>query len=148
MAKFCSSNLIVYLDAPYKRDEYSRYYHVLETIALYDYPASERKGRLRTKNNGERFKTEFFSKNIQVVEINLKHTIVTIIQKSKACVWSYSDNGVASIPNVVNMVLKEVPCKVYFYSIPHKHNSQRKKEKTYKAFLNVMEYCIVFVKEL
>ena len=141
------SNLIVYLDAPYKRDEYSRYYHVLETIALYDYPASERKGRLRSKLNGERFRTEFFSKNTHIVEDNLKNTIVTILQVSKACVWSYSDNGVASIPNVVNMVLEEVNCKVYFYSIPHKHNSQRKKEKIHKvSSLDVMEYCIVFVK--
>lgn len=144
-----SSNLIVYLDAPYKRDEYSRYYHVLETVALYDYPASERKGRLRSKLNGERFKTEFFSKNTYVVENNLKNTIVTILQVSKACVWSYSDNGVASIPNVVNMILKEVDCKVYLYSIPHKHNSQRKKETTHKiSSIAVMEYCIVFVKEL
>ena len=142
------SNLVVYLDAPYKRDEYSRYYHVLETIALYDYPASEKKGRLRSKLNGERFKTEFFSKNTCVVENNLKKIIVTILQVGRVCVWSYSDNGVASIINVVNMVLEEVTCNVYFYSIPHKHNSQRKKEKTYRSsVLNVMEYCIVFVKE-
>lgn len=147
VSKLNSSNLIVYLDAPYKRDEYSRYYHVLETVALYDYPASERKGRLRSKLNGERFKTEFFSKNINVIENNLNKTIVTILQTSKVCVWSYSDNAAASISNVVNMVLKEISCKVYFYSIPHKHSSQRKKEKTYtKSSLAVIEYCIVFVK--
>lgn len=149
VSKLNSSNLIVYLDAPYKRDEYSRYYHVLETVALYDYPASERKGRLRSKLNGERFKTEFFSKNINVIENNLNKTIVTILQTSRVCVWSYSDNGAASISNVVNMVLKEISCKVYFYSIPHKHSSQRKKEKTYtKSSLAVIEYCIVFVKQL
>lgn len=148
MANLDLSKLIVYLDAPYKRDEYSRYYHVLETVALYDYPASERKGRLRSKLNGERFRTEFFSKNAYVVETNLKNTIVAILQVSKVCVWSYSDNGVAFIPNVVNMVLEEVTCKVYFYSIPHKHNSQRKIEKTYKrSSLAVMEYCIIFVEE-
>lgn len=145
VAKLNSSNLIVYLDAPYKRDEYSRYYHVLETVALYDYPASERKGRLRSKMNGERFKTEFFSKNIHVVEDSLKNAIITILQASKACIWSYSDNGLASIPNVVTMVLQEVVCEVFFYSIPHKHNSQRKKEHTQYS-LSVMEYCIVFVK--
>ena len=147
VSKLYSSNLIVYLDAPYKRDEYSRYYHVLETIALYDYPACERKGRLRSKKNGERFKTEFFSKSVDVVERSLINTITSILNVSKACIWSYSDNGVASIPNVVDMVLQEVPCKVYFYSIPHKHNSQRKKEKAYScSSLDVMEYCIVFVK--
>lgn len=149
VAKLHPSNLIVYLDAPYKRDEYSRYYHVLETIALYDYPASERKGRLRSKLNGERFKTEFFSKNVHVIEERLKNTIVAILQESKVCVWSYSDNGVASILNVVNMVLEELSCRMYFYGIPHRHNSQRKKEKKHMvSTLAVMEYCIVFVKEL
>lgn len=142
------SNLIVYLDAPYKRDEYSRFYHVLETVALYDYPASERKGRLRSKLNGERFKTEFFSKNTQVVEQYLKKVIVSILKVSKVCVWSYSNNAVASIPKVVDEVRREVSCKIYFYSIPHKHNSQRRKDKTReRSSLVVIEYCIVFVKE-
>lgn len=142
------SNMIVYLDAPYKRDEYSRYYHVLETAALYDYPASERKGRLRSKRNGERFKTEFFSKNTQAVEDNLVTVIVSILQVSKACVWSYSDNGVASIPQIVDRVCEEVSCKMYFYSIPYKHNSQRKRDKASNmSSLAVIEYCVVFVKK-
>ena len=141
------AELIVYLDAPYKRDEYSRYYHVLETVALYDYPASERKGRLRSKQHGERFKTEFFSKNVIVVENNLINTIVTILRKSKVCVWSYSDNGQASISKVIDMVLEEIKCKVYLYSIPYKHSSPRKREKVNeKNSLSVMEYCVVFVK--
>lgn len=146
VARLKPSNLVVYLDAPYKRDEYSRYYHVLETVALYDYPASERKGRLRSKQNGERFKTEFFSKNVSVVENRLKNTIVTILQQSKACVWSYSDNGEASIPKVIDMVLEETKCKVYLYSIPHKHSSQRRKERLNEKYsLSVLEYCVVFV---
>lgn len=146
--KIEKNNLIVYLDAPYKRDEYSRYYHVLETVALYDYPEAEKKGRLRSKVNGERFRTEFFSKNAQVVEENLTHTITTILQIGKVCVWSYSDNGIASIPKVVDKVLETINCKVYFYSIPHKHNSQRKKEKMYNTTsLSVKEYCIVFTKK-
>lgn len=143
------SNLIVYLDAPYKRDEYSRYYHVLETCALYDYPASERKGRLRSKQNGERFRTEFFSKNIQTVENNLINAIVSILRVSKACVWSYSDNGAASISKVVDRVCEEIPCKMYFYSIPYKHNSQRRRDKAHNtSSLAVTEYCIVFLKKL
>lgn len=145
MEKLKVSNLVVYLDAPYKRDEYSRYYHVLETITLYDYPASEKKGRLRSKKNGERFRTEFFSKNVNVVENNLKNTIVSILNVARVCAWSYSDNGIASIPNIIDMVSNEVNVKVYIYSISHKHNSQRKKEKNQKGLSRkVMEYCIVF----
>lgn len=143
-----SSNLIVYLDAPYKRDEYSRYYHVLETLVLYDYPASEKKGRIRSKINGERFKTEFFSKNVDVVEKALKNTIISILQKSKVCVWSYSNNGIASIPNIVDMVIGEIDCNIFFYSMPHKHASQRKREKNVECTnIAVVEYCIVFVRK-
>ena len=146
IAEINTGDIIVYLDAPYKRDEYSRYYHVLETLVLYDYPASERKGRLRSKLNGERFRTEFFSKNTRIVEEKLEKTIIAILQISKACAWSYSDNGVAFIPNVINNVLKKISCKVYLYSIPYKHNSQRKKDTRYnKRSLDVMEYCIIFV---
>jgi adenine-specific DNA-methyltransferase len=47
-------NLVIYADPPYSRAQYSRYYHVLETLVLYDYPESTGKGRYR----GDRFETE------------------------------------------------------------------------------------------
>lgn len=62
MKPFVSLNSLVYLDAPYKRNEYSRYYHVLETMVKYDYPSSENKGHISSKSKGERFATEFFTK--------------------------------------------------------------------------------------
>ena len=34
-------SVLVYVDAPYKREDYSRYYHVLETLAIYGYPCLE-----------------------------------------------------------------------------------------------------------
>lgn len=56
---------VVYLDAPYKREEYSRYYHALETMVKYDYPSSENKGHICSKSKGERFATEFFTKKME-----------------------------------------------------------------------------------
>lgn len=38
---------VVYADPPYTSDQYSRYYHLYETLVLYDYPAAEGKGRYR-----------------------------------------------------------------------------------------------------
>jgi adenine-specific DNA-methyltransferase len=38
---------VVYADPPYSKAQYSRYYHVLETLALYDYPAARSAGRYR-----------------------------------------------------------------------------------------------------
>lgn len=38
---------VVYADPPYTSDQYSRFYHLLETIVLYDYPEITGKGRYR-----------------------------------------------------------------------------------------------------
>jgi len=38
---------VIYADPPYTVDQYSRYYHVLETLTRYDYPASASLGRYR-----------------------------------------------------------------------------------------------------
>ena len=133
-------NTVVYLDAPYKRDEYSRYYHVLETLTRYDYPSSENNGRLRSKKAGERFSTEFFTKNATSVEDSFYSIITMILSKKMVCVWSYSDNGIASIMKVIDRVKRETSCKVKLFGIPYHHNSQRQASKK----LEVMEYCIIF----
>jgi adenine-specific DNA-methyltransferase len=46
---------IIYADPPYSEAQYSRYYHVLESIVKYDYPSVFRKGRYRE----DRFTTPF-----------------------------------------------------------------------------------------
>jgi adenine-specific DNA-methyltransferase len=56
-------NLVIYADPPYSRAQYSRYYHLLETLILYDYPICKNKGRYR----GARFQTDF-SRKLGVVE--------------------------------------------------------------------------------
>lgn len=131
----------VYLDAPYKRDEYSRYYHVLETLAKYDYPSSEGKGRIRSKRLGERFSTEFFTKNRNKI-INTFISIITkILSYRMICVWSYSDNGDASIIEVINSVRKAIPCRIHIYSTSYTHHSQRRN----RSSRSVIEYCIIFI---
>jgi adenine-specific DNA-methyltransferase len=46
---------VIYADPPYSRAQYSRYYHVLETLVAYDYPQCTGKGRYRH----DRFQTAF-----------------------------------------------------------------------------------------
>lgn len=48
---------MVYADPPYTRDQYSRYYHVLETLYKYDFPSVE--GEARIGPLGDRFSTGF-----------------------------------------------------------------------------------------
>lgn len=46
---------VIYADPPYTRDQYSRYYHVYETLYKYDFPDSSGAGR----NRSDRFTTGF-----------------------------------------------------------------------------------------
>lgn len=141
------NQMVVYLDAPYKREEYSRYYHVLETMVKYDYPSSEYKGRMRSKKLGERFRTEFFSKTSEKIEAAFEKLINTILDKKAICVWSYSDNGAVSLMNVVRRIREKRECNIYFYSIPYQHLIQGKKVRKGNTRIPVTEYCIVFVEE-
>ncbi|MGP1353824.1 MAG: DNA adenine methylase [Parasphingopyxis sp.] len=65
-AELHDQNLVIYADPPYSRAQYSRYYHVLETLVLYDYPECTGKGRYR---NG-RFNTGFSRKTSVVGEFD------------------------------------------------------------------------------
>jgi adenine-specific DNA-methyltransferase len=46
---------VVYADPPYTNDHYSRYYHLLDTLILYDYPEPAGKGQYRP----DRFVSDF-----------------------------------------------------------------------------------------
>lgn len=46
---------VVYADPPYSKNQYSRFYHVLESLARYDYPPASGRGRYRP----DRFRTGF-----------------------------------------------------------------------------------------
>ncbi|MDE0961054.1 MAG: DNA adenine methylase [Planctomycetota bacterium] len=56
---------LVYLDPPYTADNYSRFYHVLETLVAYDYPELESRGGSLTKGRYPkqeiRFRSDFCS---------------------------------------------------------------------------------------
>jgi adenine-specific DNA-methyltransferase len=53
--KLPARKFVIYADPPYSKAQYSRYYHVLESLILYDYPSCDGKGRYR----GDRFQTNF-----------------------------------------------------------------------------------------
>ena len=55
----CEVPAVMYADPPYSTDHYSRYYHVLDTLYLYDYPESHGIGRCRA----DRFVTGFSVKS-------------------------------------------------------------------------------------
>jgi adenine-specific DNA methylase-like protein len=57
---------VVYADPPYTKDQYSRYYHVYETLYRYDFPDSTGAGR----NRSDRFTTGFSLKSAVVASFH------------------------------------------------------------------------------
>lgn len=57
---------IVYADPPYTKDQYSRYYHMYETLYRYDFPDSTGSGR----NRSDRFTTGFSLKTAVVASFH------------------------------------------------------------------------------
>ena len=80
-------DLVIYADPPYSRAQYSRYYHVLETLILYDYPAATGKGRYRH----DRFETDF-SRKARVVGA-LEDFVEAAAATGASLYLSYPKNG-------------------------------------------------------
>ena len=134
-----ASPIVAYLDAPYTRDEYSRYYHVLETLVRYDYPSATGIGRVPSKEHGERFASEFFTKTQRIMEHGLVQVICAVLEKGWTCAWSYSDAGQACISTVMEAVINKTACRVTSFAAPHRYTSQGGHPAK-----KVTEYLIVF----
>lgn len=93
--------VLVYLDPPYTRDEYSRYYHVLETLVLYNYPKVDGRALVPEKGSPNRFSSEFFSRNVESVEASIASVISACLQRGWSVMLSYASSGAASLNNVV-----------------------------------------------
>nr|WP_315425904.1 hypothetical protein [uncultured Albidiferax sp.] len=91
------SPVCVYIDPPYTRDEYSRYYHVLEALVRYQPQAVSGKGRLPKRGSEGRFASKFSGRRADLMEAEIARAIQTCLAQGWNCLWSYSNSGVASI---------------------------------------------------
>lgn len=86
---------VVYADPPYTRDQYSRYYHVYETLLNYDYPASLGSGRYRP----DRFRSSYSMKTR--VHAAIDDLVSACAKLGSALVLSYPDRGMLPDSNRV-----------------------------------------------
>lgn len=90
---------IVYADPPYTKDHYSRMYHVLETMYLYDYPDSLGAGRMRS----DRFRSGFSVKT--EVEASFVAMVSAVRSRGADLLLSYPSEGLlSSRTDVVDLV--------------------------------------------
>ena len=113
----------VYLDPPYTRDEYSRYYHVLETLVRYESGPVSGKGRIPVRGSANRFASPFHSRNSELVEDHIVSILRACLENGWSCLWSYSSSGMASIVNTlakVDMTLSSLEV----FSMDHTYKAQ------------------------
>jgi adenine-specific DNA-methyltransferase len=135
-----TSSMIVYVDAPYKREEYSRYYHVLETICNYQYPSSLGAARIPDKRSGERFRSEFFTRSVPHMEASFVDVIGSVLERNWICAWSYSDNGAIDPGQVIETVTKKYRVRVQSFATPYSHKAQGGSLQKH-----IVEYLILFI---
>ena len=82
---------LVYADPPYSFVHYSRFYHALETLVRYDYPASEYYGRYRS----DRHQSPFCVKT--KVKKAFQDIILPVAEAQKKLVISYSNTGMITL---------------------------------------------------
>lgn len=113
----------VYLDPPYTRDEYSRYYHVLETLVLYDYPVVGGKARIRARGTVGRFASPLSTRVLARVEKELSSIMRACLVRGWSCFWNYSSSGAASIVDVLGMI-EPYASNVEVFSMQHSYKAQ------------------------
>lgn len=90
---------VVYADPPYTRDQYSRYYHVYETLLHYDYPQSCGSGRYRP----DRFRSPYSMKT--KVGDAMEGLISKCAKLGSSLILSYPERGMLEHSDEVIPVL-------------------------------------------
>lgn len=115
----CGDVDTIYLDSPYTQEQYSRFYHVLETLVKYDAPEVKFKAKYRT----DRFQSDFCYKKSVAQEFT---SIFEYCKKTKTnLVISYSVKGVLAIEQLMEIAKKYFTHTDIQY-IAYKHSTQGK----------------------
>jgi adenine-specific DNA-methyltransferase len=110
---------IIYADPPYTNDQYSRYYHLLETVIRYDYPTVSGKGLYRP----DRFRSSFSLST--EVESSFKTMICKAAAAAPSLVISYPSNGlmVGSMEKIPSMMAEYYTNVKAPLLIDHQHST-------------------------
>ena len=123
----------LYVDSPYTQEQYSRFYHVLETLVKYDSPEVKHKAKYRT----DRFMSKFCYK--KSVSDEFESILRFASPKNINIVISYSNKGVMPIEELEKLCSKYYP-KVKSKFKDYKHSTQG------KGSMGRLEYLLVLQK--
>ena len=110
----------IYIDTPYTGEQYSRFYHILESVCKYDNPVLEdNKGLYRN----DRFMSTF-SRKTQALN-SFKDLIRGCYAIKKNIIVSYSNKGLISVDDLLKLVESHCP-DVKLYEKEFYHSTQGK----------------------
>lgn len=121
----------IYIDSPYTNDQYSRFYHILETVCKYDHPTLNFKAKYRT----DRVKSEFCYKGSVLKEF--EKIISLISRKNIKIVISYSNHGVVPPEEILEIGRKYYANSTIKY-LDYGHSSQGKGTISIKEVLIIL----------
>ena len=130
---------IVYADPPYQSVHYSRFYHALETLVRYDYPAVSHKGRYRE----DRHQSPFCKKT--TVKQAFTNLFEGVKSKNAHLALSYSDTGMITLKQITELA-KYVFKKQYTVEILEKSHMHSTMGRSDEKQQEVTEYIVLFKK--
>jgi adenine-specific DNA-methyltransferase len=110
---------VIYADPPYTNDQYSRFYHLYETLVLYDRPACSGKGLYRGNRATSKFSlSSGISKEIETL-------IAGVADIGSTFIMSYPTNGLLvnsedQIPQLIKRYFGKAP---EMYKFNHRHST-------------------------
>ena len=134
----------IYADPPYCFVHYSRFYHTLETLVLYDFPNLQIKnGQLVKGRYRENRHQSPFSIRTQVKDA-FKNLFEGVQHTKSNLVMSYSNTGMISINEIENIALKVFPKNrsIEILSIDHQHMTLGRKND----HLRDVKECLFLIK--
>lgn len=110
---------VVYADPPYTNDQYSRYYHVYDTLIRYDYPKSSGRGRYRPDRAVSSFSLS------TKVSASLEQLIGKCAAVGADLILSYPTNGLMrnSRDIIPSFILKHFGNAPSVHEIAHQHST-------------------------
>ncbi|WP_210434133.1 DNA adenine methylase [Sphingopyxis granuli] len=110
---------VIYADPPYTNDQYSRYYHLLDTLVLYDYPTMTGKGLYRP----DRFSTNFSLKAKAATAMD--SLVQSSAQLGSDIVLSYPSNGLVYSAGIdpLEILKRHYGTVEVCHSIGHDHST-------------------------
>lgn len=123
------NNCTVYADPPYCFVHYSRFYHILETLVLYDYPNIQAKNGIVVKGRyrEDRHQSPFCIKT--QVQKAFDDMFYTIKNNNCSLALSYSNTGMISVDQLVDIACKYFEKKkISINSMDYTHMTMGRKE--------------------